>query len=258
LSLAHAAFFGISAYTVAILTTRYEYNFFVALFLGIIFAIVSSGLIGYVLSKFKGDYYALGSLGFNFIIFAAMLNLSSLTNGPLGIPGIPKPSLFGIAFSEGLAFLILTTIFLALVYAICQFVANSSFGRVLKSIREDEQALSIFGYKTLNYKLIVFILGAGLAGIAGGLFASYISYIDPSNFSSTTSVFIWSIIILGGLANLKGSLLGALFLTLLPEVLRFVGFPTEVAAQLRLLVYGLLLTVLMLYRPQGLMGEYKL
>lgn len=257
-SLAHAAFFGIGAYTTAILTTKYNINFFLSVLIGITVAMILSALIGFVLSKFKGDYYTLGSLGFNFIIFSAMLNLQDLTGGPLGIPGIPRPSLFGFIFFDNFNFLLLTATCLTLVYAICGFIVNSSFGRALKGIREDEQALMVFGYRVSHFKLAAFIISAGLAGIAGSLFASYITYIDPTTFSSNESTFLWSIIILGGLANLRGSLLGALFLILLPEALRFVGFPNEIAAQMRQLVYGLLLVLLMMYRPQGLVGEYRL
>jgi branched-chain amino acid transport system permease protein len=97
-----------------------------------------------------------------------------------------------------------------------------------------------------------------IAGIAGAFFASYITFIDPSTFTLNESIFILSIIILGGLANIRGSMLGALFLILLPEILRFVGFPSDIAAQMRQVVYGVLLILLMLYRPQGLLGEYKL
>lgn len=258
LSLAHAAFFGIGAYTTAILTTVYNITFFPSVLIGIITAMIASVLIGLVLSKFKGDYYTLGSLGFNFIVFGTMLNWQDLTNGPLGIPGIPRPTIFNISFAENLAFLILVGLILALVYYFCRYIANSSFGRALRAIREDEEVLAVFGYRTLNYKLFIFVIGAALAAVAGSLFASYITYIDPHAFGSSESVFLWSIIILGGLANLRGSLLGALFLILLPEILRFVGFPNEIAAQMRQLVYGLLLVILMLYRPQGLMGEYRL
>ena len=135
---------------------------------------------------------------------------------------------------------------------------HSSFGRVLKAIREDEGAIQVFGYKTLYYKLTVFVLAAMMASLAGSLFASYITFIDPTQFVLFESIFILAIIILGGLANLKGSILGALFLIVLPEILRFVGFPVDIAAQMRQVVYGFLLIILMLYRPQGLLGEYKL
>lgn len=155
-------------------------------------------------------------------------------------------------------FLLLVIVSAVLIFLFSKFITDSSFGRVLKAIREDEQAIQVFGYKTHQYKLAIFVIGAVMASIAGAFFASYITFIDPSTFTINESIFILSIIILGGLANLRGSVLGALFLILLPEILRFVGFPSEIAAQMRVLVYGALLVILMLYRPQGLLGEYKL
>ena len=258
LSVAHAAFFGIGGYAVAILLTSAGFNFFAALLLGMIFAGFISFLIGLVLSKFDDDYYALASLGFNIITVSIFLNWESLTRGPLGIPGIPRPNFFGFQIFSNASFLLLSLILLGLVYFSSRYIVNSSFGRVLKAIREDEGAIQVFGYKTLYYKLTVFVLAAMMASVAGSLFASYITFIDPTQFVLFESIFILAIIILGGLANLKGSVCGALFLILLPEILRFVGFPTEVAAQMRQAAYGLILIFLMLYRPQGLLGEYKL
>ncbi len=258
ISVAQGAFYGIGAYAVAIFLTRFDMNFFVAVILAILIVAVVSLLIGIVLSKFAGDYYALGSLGFNAIAFSVMLNWQSLTRGPLGISGIPRPSLFGISLFSNQQFLIISLVFLGVVYAMSVFISKSSFGRVLKAIREDEKAIQVFGYNTSYYKLAIFVIGSSLAAVAGALFASYISYIDPSTFGIAESIFMLSIIILGGLANLRGSLLGALFLILLPEMLRFVGMPVDVAAQMRQVIYGLLLVLLMLYRPQGLIGEYKL
>ena len=258
LSITQAAFYGIGAYTTAILLTRYDINFFLSVGFGILITGVASFLIGYVLSKFKGDYYALGSFGFNVIVFSIFLNYQDLTRGPLGIPGIDRPNLFGFSFSDNLPFLILVALTAVAIFYISKFITSSSFGRVLKAIREDEQAIQIFGYKTHQYKLAIFVIGAMMASIAGAFFASYITFIDPSTFTLNESIFVLSIIILGGLANLRGSVLGALFLILLPEILRFVGFPSDIAAQMRVLVYGALLVILMLYRPQGLLGEYKL
>ena len=258
LSMAHAVFYGLGAYTTAILLTRFEINFFVTVILGMVVSGIISLLIGLVLNRFRGDYYALVSFGFNIIIFSIFLNWQGLTRGPLGIPGIDKPSLFGLEFSNNLSFLILSLAMLGLVYLISRFIIKSSFGRVLKAIRDDEQAIQVFGYNVLYFKLTIFVISACLAAVAGSLFASYITFVDPSSFVLMESIFILAIIILGGLANLKGAVLGALFLILLPEVLRFVGFPSDIAAQMRQVIYGLILILLMLYRPQGLMGEYKL
>lgn len=262
LSITQAAFYGLGAYATAILLTQSGAGFFLSVILGIIITAVIGFLIGIILSRFKDDYYALASFGFNIIVFSIFLNWQSLTRGPLGIPGISRPELrfmnYDLRFDSNLSFLILTSLFLILIYFASRFIVNSSFGRVLKAIREDEKAIQVFGYNTSYFKLAIFVISAAIAAVAGSLFASYITFIDPSSFTLMESVFILAIIILGGLANLHGSILGALFLILLPEILRFVGFPTDIAAQMRQVVYGIILILLMLYRPQGLVGEYKL
>lgn len=258
LSITQAAFYGIGAYATAILLTTYGMNFFLSILVGILICAVVSFIIGFLLSRFNGDYFALGSFGFNIIVYSIFLNWQSLTRGPLGIPGISKPELFGIDFSENLAFLGLIAVFALAIYFISQFIVNSSFGRVLKAIREDEEAIQVFGYNTLFFKLTIFVIGATFASIAGSFFASYITYVDPSSFALSESIFILAIIILGGLANNKGAVLGAVCLIILPEMLRFVGFSSDIAAQMRQVTYGLILVLLMLYRPQGLLGEYKI
>jgi len=258
LSITQAAFYGLGAYATAILLTTTGLNFFVSMLIGVLITAVVSLSVGFVLSKFKGDYYALGSFGFNVIVFSIFLNWQDLTRGPLGIPGITRPSAFGFTFSENIYYLVLVVAFALLVYGLSQYITKSSFGRVLQAIREDDKALKVFGYNTLLFKLMIFVIGACFASIAGSLYASYITYVDPSSFTLTESVFILSIIILGGLASNRGAICGAAFLILLPEILRFVGFPTDVAAQLRQAVYGLILILLMMYRPQGLVGKYRI
>jgi branched-chain amino acid transport system permease protein len=258
LSVTHAAFYGLGAYATAILLTTTGIGFFFSLIIGVAVVMIASFLIGIVLSKFDDDYYALASLGFNTIIFALFLNWQSLTRGPLGIPGISRPELFGFTFSSNLSFLLLTFTFLLLTFYLSKFIVNSSFGRVLKAIRGDEKAIQVFGYNTAYFKLTIFVISSAMAAVAGSLFASYITFVDPSSFTVMESIFVLAIIILGGLANMRGAILGALFLILLPEILRFVGFPPDIAAQMRQVTYGLILVLLMLYRPQGLLGEYKL
>ena len=187
-----------------------------------------------------------------------MVNWDGLTNGPLGIPGIPKPSLFGFSFSSNILFLVLSVLFLAAVYAVSYWITTSSFGRVIKAIREDEEAVRVFGYRTISYKLAIFMISAAMAALAGGLFASFITFIDPTSFNVMESVFMLAIVIVGGFGNIKGSLIGAFLLVLIPELLRFVGFSADIAAYMRQAVYGLALVLFMLYRPKGLIGEYKL
>lgn len=258
LSLAHSAFYGVSAYTIAILLTRFEFNFFVALLLAMIFSGLAAFLIGLVLSRFRGDYYALASLGFAYIVYGLFLNLDSITRGPMGIPGVPRPTLFGFSFGDNLAFLVLVIVLGALAYLISWTISQSSFGRVLKAIREREETIAVFGYRTHTYKLTVFVVSAVLVAIGGALFASYIQFVDPSTFTINESILLLAMIILGGLGTVRGSFLGAACLVILPEAMRFLGFPDDVAAQMRQVVYGLILIVLMFVRPQGLVGEYKL
>lgn len=258
LSISHAAFFGVGAYTTAILLTGTGIGFFISLIIGALVTGVVALLIGLVLSRFSDDYYALASLGFSVIVFSVFLNWQGLTRGPLGIPGIGRPELFGFSFSSNASFLVLSIVLALLVFFISRFIVNSSFGRTLKAIRDDEQAIQVFGYNTISYKLAIFVISAAMAAIAGSLFAAYITFIDPSSFALMESIFILAIVILGGLASNKGAVIGAIFLILLPEILRFVGMPSGIAAQMRQVIYGIILILLMLYRPQGLVGEYKL
>lgn len=258
LSLAHAAFYGIGAYATAILMRFHGWNFFASVLVGVLVAMVVALLIGLVLSKFDGDYYALASLGFGAIAYGIFLNFRELTRGPLGIPGIGRPEVFGVSFSSHEMFGVLAVLSLLLIYFLSRRIEISSFGRVLKAIREDEKALQVFGYRTLLYKLTIFVMAAGMAAVAGSLFATYVRFIDPNVGLIMEAILILAIIILGGLGSLRGSILGAVFIVLLPELMRFIGFPNAVAAELRQIVYGGILVLLMLYRPQGLMGEYKL
>lgn len=258
LSAAHAAFYGLGAYASALILTKAHLPFIFALCVGIIFPMIVAVLIGIVLSRFKDDYYVLASLGLNVIVSGIILNAQDLTNGSLGIAGIMRPKIFGFVLTSNQSFLIFAFVFLILTYLLSRFIARSSFGRALKAIREDEKSLSIFGYKTHMFKLVIFVITAGLAGLAGVMYASYITFIDPATFIVPESIFVLSMIILGGLANTEGAIIGALFLIILPEALRFVGFPADVAGQLRQVVYGVLLVLFMLFRPQGIRGEYKL
>ncbi len=258
LSVAHAAFYGIGAYVVAILLVGYGVGFFPAVMLAIVLTAVLAFLFGIVLSRFRDDFYALVSMGFATIVFSIFLNWQDVTRGPLGIPAIGRPEMFGFEFSSNIAFLILCAIFLAVVWFVSNFITTSPFGRVLRAIREDEEAIRVFGYNTVIYKLAIFVISAMMASVAGALYATYITYIDPSSFALGESIFILALIIVGGLANHEGAFVGALFMILLPEILRFVGFPSDIAAQMRQFTYGVLLILFMLYRPKGLVGKYEL
>ncbi len=257
-SITHASFYGIGAYTTALLLTRLGAGFFLSAVMGVLITFAAGLLAGIVLSRFNDDYFAIVSLGFSTIVFAVLLNWHSLTRGGQGIFGVPRASVFGYRLVSNQDFLMLSLSFFVITFFICRFIVNSSFGRVLKAIREDEKAIQLFGYNTAYYKLAIFVMGSMMAAGAGSLYASYIGYIDPSVSGINESIFMFVIIILGGLGNLYGPLLGALFLILLPEALRYLGLPVIISARIQEFIYGMVLTVLMLYRPQGLVGEYKL
>jgi branched-chain amino acid transport system permease protein len=213
--------------------------------------------IGFALSRVEADYYALGSFGFTIIVYSLFLNWNSLTGGSLGIFAIPRPSLGTLSFSSNVSFLFLSLLVATIILALSFLITRSHFGRVLRAIRDDEAALAPFSYKTYRYKLIIFAISASFASITGSLYATYISFIDPSSFTLNESIYILTIVILGGLASLRGSIVGALILTLLPELLRFVGLPSDIAAQTRVILYGVALMYLMYKRPSGLFGKYS-
>lgn len=257
-SLAQAAFYGIGAYATAIGMTSLGLGFFTTILFGMVINAAIAFVVGKILARFQGDIYAIVSAGLSIIVFSILLNWKSVTNGPLGIFGIGKPEIVGYTFYSNSAFLMLTLLFAAMIFAIYWWIDKSSFGRVLKALREDEKLTQIMGYKTKYYKSVIFVLSAALSGIAGSFFASYIAFIDPSTFQLKEGIFLFTIIIVGGLSSAKGSVVGALILISLPEVLRFIGLPYETAAQMQQIIYGGMLLLMMIFKPQGLFGKYRM
>jgi len=256
-SIGHAAFFCTGAYISALLSL----NFGISPWIGLILAGCGAGILGLVIGapslRLKGDYLALATVGAGIIVYQIAKNWVSVTRGPMGLPGIPAFSFFGFAVDSTWSYLILVTVIAAISVFVIRRLAIGSYGRVLKSIREDETASQMLGKNTVGYKLQVFVVGAFFAGIAGSLYAHYITFIDPSSFTLLESVTILLMVILGGMASIRGSLLGAVVLVVFPELLRFLGMPSSVAAPVRQMIYGLLLVILMMKRPQGLLGKFR-
>lgn len=257
LSISHAAFYGLGAYGTAILMKVHHVPFLQASFAALLITLLVSLVIGFALSRVEADYYALGSFGFTIIVYSLFLNWNSLTGGSLGIFAIPRPTVGPLFFSSNISFLFLSLVVAFIIIFLSYLITRSHFGRVVRAIRDDEAALAPFSYKTYRYKLIIFAMSAVFASIVGSLYATYISFIDPSSFSLNESIYILTIVILGGLASIRGSIAGAIILTLLPEILRFVGIPSDIAAQTRVILYGLALMYLMYKRPSGLFGKYS-
>jgi len=258
LSLAHAAFFSIGAYTVALLVSKTNLTFLPSLSIGIALSTTLGLVTSIILIRVRKDLYALATLGINTIVLSLLLGWNKLTNGALGISGIPSPTIFNYTFDSQLTFFLICLLFAGLVFLIAWFLAHGSFGRTLKAIRDNEELARALGYRTNYYRIIIFTVAAGLAAIAGGLFASYISFIEPAIFGTTETIFIMAVVILGGLASLPGSILGAAIMIALPELLRFIGFSQTTTGHLRVLIFAVILITLMLYRPKGLMGRYSI
>jgi branched-chain amino acid transport system permease protein len=256
-NLGHAAFSCVGAYTSAVLTL----NFGLSPWLGLIIGGCTSSLLGFFIGvpslRLKGDYLALSTFGFGVIIYSIVKNWSSVTRGPMGLPNLPSFSVFNYRLTSDWSYLFLVAFFVFLTYFAIRRIINAPFGRVLRGIREDEVASQAMGKNVNRYKIIVFIIGAFFAGIAGSLYAHYITFIDPSSFTVMESITVLLMVVFGGMGSLYGSLVGAIILVIFPEALRFFDIPTSVAAPLRQLIYGLMLIILMLKRPQGLLGQYK-
>lgn len=259
LSLGQAAFYGIGAYIAVLSLMILNLPMIPTILLVMVGTAIASLLVAYPSLRLKGDYFVLATLGFQLIVFTILYNWVSVTRGPYGIPGIPSPKLLGIISISGLIpFLILSSVFSILIIFVFFKLVHSPFGRVLKGIRDDEIAVLSLGRNVTSFKIWAFVISSAFIGIGGFIYATYVSYIDPTSFNLDEAIFILAALLIGGTGNIKGPVAGAVFVVVLPELLRFVGFPDSIAANLRQIVYGLALIILMRYRPQGLAGEYKL
>lgn len=256
-ALGHAAFFCVGAYVSALLALNYG----VSPWLGIFAAAIVAAIVGIAISipalRLRGDYLALATLGFAVIVYSIAKNWVDLTRGPLGLPGIPSFSVFSYSITGGWSFLLIVTAVILLTTLVMNRIVNSPYGLVLRGIREEEVATATMGKNVERFKITVFGVGAFFAGMAGSLYAHYISFIDPSSFTIMESITILLMVVFGGMGTIRGSFIGAIILVVLPELLRFVGLPSSIAATVRQMIYGLLLVALMLKRPQGILGKYR-
>jgi branched-chain amino acid transport system permease protein len=257
LSLSHAAFYGIGAYISTLLMMELGLGFLPSLILAIAGSVLLSFIISVPSLRLKGDYFVLASLGFQIIVFTILYNWVDLTRGPYGIPGIPRPKFLGIEINSIAAYFLFSGIITLICAGLLYLIGNSPFGRTLKTIREDELAAAALGKDIPRLKVKAFAIAAGFAAVPGVLFAGYMRYIDPTSFTLLESVFILSIIIIGGTGNIAGPVIGTVLMILLPEALRFVGMPDAIAANMRQIIYGILIILVMRYQPQGLSGEYR-
>jgi branched-chain amino acid transport system permease protein len=246
ISLGHAAFFGIGAYSAAILTTKAGFSFWTALPL----VIGMSGFIGLLLGlpsiRVREDFLAITTIGINFIV-EAVFRYVQFFGGALGIGGIPRIVLFGITL-KGITFFLLCLGFLIVVLFICWWFTRSWASLACYAIREDETAASTMGISPVRFKLLAFVIGTAMAGLGGSLYAHYMQFISAGDFSFPVSIAFLSMLVLGGMGTLWGPVVGTLILGVLPEVFRPL-------VDYRIFFYTLLLLLMIRFQPGGILGE---
>lgn len=247
-SLGHAGFYAIGAYTASLLSLKLGATFFVAAIGGAALSALCGLLLGLPTLRLKGTYLSIVTLGFGEIIKMVTTNWDPVTNGTLGLKNIPRPEIFGLKLTlanNGMYYLMLFLV--TLITIVCILLVRSKTGRAFISIKEDELAATMMGIKTTRYKILAFVISAFITGIAGAFYASMIGFIEPNSFTFDVSTLIISIVILGGMGTVRGMFLGSAILIAFPEVFRFL-------MDYRFVVYGLILIIMMRFRPQGVLG----
>jgi branched-chain amino acid transport system permease protein len=256
LYLAHPAIAGIGAYTFAILTTTHSVSFFPALLAAGIVSMIGGFILSLPTFRLKSHYIGMCTLAFLLITNNIFINSRELTRGALGIPGIPRPTIFGEYIGTNTGFLIFTLVITIISCAILHRILNSPFSKVIETIREDEIASKTIGKNTAKYKIQAFLITSFFGGIFGAILASYLGYINPWNFAIPELILLVAMVVVGGMASFWGSILGAIIITLLPETLRFLQIENaEIIGGLRHAIYGLLIILFMIFRPNGILGK---
>ena len=254
---AHASFYGIGAYCSAILTIKLGIPFwFAIIFSGLLPSSVAF-LLAFSTKVLREDYLGLATLGFGIIAQSIFTNWVSLTEGPLGIKGIPRPSFWGIPLNSQASMFITILLLCIITYYILSQLLASPFGKILKAIKNDEIAVLTLGKNVRYYKTISLVISSFFAGIAGSFYAHYRTFIDPSSFSISETMFIISIMIVGGLGKLNAPIWGSFLLILLPEPLRFLPIPSYVIGAIRQIIYSTMVILIILKKPEGIFYHSK-
>lgn len=259
LTLCQGAFYGIGAYLTALMALYYHWPIFPAIILVTLVTGLTGVFAGVILKRLNDDYLVLGTLGFQLIVSSVLNNCESLTKGPYGITGIHQPDLFGTISLKGDSFFfVLSTLMVIIVLCGNYYLYRSPYGRLLRGVRDDQIALLSLGNNVSRLKITALFISAFVIGIAGFLYASYSTYIDPASFSLDESIFILTGLIIGGAGINKGPVAGAVLVILIPELLKWTGMPNGVAANIQQILYGLVIILLMRYVPKGIFGKMTL
>jgi branched-chain amino acid transport system permease protein len=254
-SVSQAAVFGVGAYIVSYLLMNDIMSFLPAMLVAAACCVALNVLVTLPALRVSGDYFVVTSFGIQLLATAIFTNWTAGTGGANGLPGIPPADLFGktLETSSELAALCLGAMVLGCVAF--WLIMRAPFGRLVRAIREDELAVAAAGKNVLGAKVSAAAMAGAFAGSAGGLYATFLSFIDPSSFDLDSSILLLTMVVVGGARTLAGSILGPFLLLALPQVLTLIDIPTTIAAAARQLIYGVLLIAFMLFRPQGLAGE---
>ncbi len=251
LDLGYVGFFGIGAYTAGLLTVHYQWSLWLVLPLAVLNGALWGVLRGAPTLRLSDDYFAIVTFGFSELIILVLKNELWLTRGPMGVPGIARPDLFGRVLDQPWQTYYLILFFLLLVLWVVVRIRSSRLGRAWFAIREDEIAAECVGVNVARYKIIAFALSAAIGALAGAFYARWFRFIHPDMFKFWESILILCLIVFGGMGSITGALIGALVLIPLTEILRIV-LPAEFSSA-RYLIFGLLIVVMMRWRPAGLL-----
>jgi branched-chain amino acid transport system permease protein len=254
----HGAFYAIGAYTGALIAVKLNLPFLVELLLGGLVAGVFGLIIGFPSIRLKGDYLSFCSYGFAIVIYTVAQNWLPVTKGPVGISGVMRPTIFGIEFSSMPAYLALVVLICALCLWIMKRITDSPYGKSIEAFREDELAAYSCGRNVAALRVQIFCVGAFFAGIAGVLYAHFMTIADPTGFTTNASFILVSMVIIGGMGSLWGAVTGAVLVVLVPQLLILLGLPGFYSDQIQNIIYSLLLIVIVVKRPQGIFGKLKI
>ncbi len=256
ISVAQAGVYGVGAYITALLAMNFTHDVLICVLLSAAGGVLVSLIVALPSLRLKNEYFLIATIGFQSILFALFMNLE-VTGGPNGLYAIPHPSLFGVPITTSLGKFALALGLAMLCYGLALRVTKSPFGRLLRAVREDETAVASLGRSVFRIKISVFIFSAVFTAAAGTIYVFSLTAIDPVAFTLDESVFIITLVIVGGTGSLNGSILAAALLVILPETFKFLPIPEGIGPQLRQVFYGLMLVFFTRYRRQGLIGEYR-
>ena len=257
LSLGHAAFFGIGAYATGLLTVKLEWSAWIGLLAAIVLPAVAGYVIGRLALKLRGAYFVLLTISFAGCVSLVSVNWMDLTNGPLGLPGVPPleialPGLPALSLRTKTAFYYVVLAAVALSYLVCLALVRSRVGRALVALRENETLAASVGIDGTHYLVLAAVVSAAMAGFGGGLYAHYTRFVSPEVFLFTYTVTMVIMVVAGGKGTLAGPIVGAVLFTVLPEALR-----AATSWQWQMLLYGILLVGVLFFMPEGIVPALR-